>query len=681
MNELAIDIETYSGTDIKAGVHKYVEDPDFEILMIAYKLNDDPIKIIDLKCGEKIPEDFKCALKNINCNILKTAYNAAFEIACLSKHLNIKLDPSQWSCTMALAAQAGYPFGLEYVARVMQVSDQKDSIGKELIKYFSVPCKPTKTNSERTRNLPQHDYSKWLDFKTYCCKDVAAEQAVRNNLKWFTISEFEKHVWVLDQKINNSGVNIDMELVNNAIAIEKTVTAELIDEMCSLTTIKNPKSNKQVKDFIQQITGVEIESLNKAAMPEVNNLFKDTEIMHVLKIREKLSRSSVKKYTAMLGSACSDNKLRGLFQYYGANRTGRWAGRIVQPQNLPRNDLKDLDFARMLVKAGNLTVLKLTYDDAGYVLSQLIRTAFIPAPGKQFIISDFSAIEARIVAWYAHERWRLDVFATHGKIYEASASQMFGVALEKVTKELRTKGKISELALGYQGAASALERMGAVKMGVCDEALRKAKILVESGKWIFKEWNEKVKQYVITEELTKLVNIWRRANPKIVKLWYDTQAAVMQAIKTGRCSFHHSLDFYMKEKNLIIKLPSGRELVYINAKIIMTLIKNEPKETIVYEGMDQTTKQWTRQYTYGGKLIENIVQATARDVLTDALKRSDKAGHQIALHVHDEGVFESGKNVSKQNAEVITKIFSSPIDWAPGLPLAAETFIADYYQK
>ena len=632
MRELAIDIETYSGITIKAGVHKYVEDPDFQILLFAYSEDKEPIEIVDLAMGERIPEYLLNALEDPQ--VLKTAYNASFEMTCLQRYFQNKLDPSQWSCTMALAAQAGLPFGLDAVAKALGTSVQKDRAGKDLIKLFTVP------NKKGERVLPEAHFDKWLDFKSYCCDDVATEQAVRDSLKWFTVSDFEKEVWAFDQKINNRGVTVNMDLVTQAIRIDAIITQEAIEEMQSLTDISNPRSAAQVKKFIAESTGVEVASLNKATMAEVNEIFAGTDTAVILRIRERLSRSSVKKYAAMALSVCADNRIRGLFQYYGANRTGRWAGRQVQVQNLVRNSLKDLDFARRLVMAGSLDVLKLTYDDVGIVLSNLIRTAFIPASGKQLIVSDFSAIEARAIAWLADEQWRLDVFATHGKIYEASASQMFKVPLDKVTKDLRQKGKISELALGYQGAGGALERMGALSMGLT------------------------------LEELPGLVRKWRQANRKIVKFWYDVQDAVIEVLTEGdRRTLPHGLAFSVKNKNLIIQLPSGRELVYLSAKYT--------NDKITYMGLSQTTKQWCTQDTYGGKLVENIVQATARDILTDAMLRIEKADFPIIMHVHDEAVIEYPSDCS----EIVTNIMKAPISWAKGLPLNAETFIAKYYQK
>ena len=672
MTELGIDIETYSETDIKSGVHKYCEDPKFEITLLAYSIDKGPVQIIDLANKERIPASLYEALHD-PC-VVKTAYSAAFEIACLSKFYCDKFDPRQWSCTQALAAQAGLPFGLDNVATVLRSVQQKDSKGKELIKYFTMPCKPTKANGMRTRNLPHHAFDKWLDFKDYCCQDVRTEQDIRTTLKWFTTSKFEMPVWCLDQKINNIGVKIDLQLVKNAVKIEEIVTAELKAEMTKLTGILNPKSNKQVKDHIAEITGEEIESLNKASMPEVYKKFQGTDIVHVLNLRDKLNYSSVKKYTAMINSVCKDDRIRGLFMYYGANRTGRFAGRNVQLQNLSRNSINDLDFARRLVKENKLDVLKLTYDDVGMVLSNLIRTAFIPSKGNKLGVSDLSAIEARIVAWLAKEKWRLDVFATHGKIYEASASQMFKIPMDQITKEVRTKGKISELALGYQGAAGALERMGAVKMGVCDEVISKGKMtFAESG---YADW-EVYKQFLITSELTRITKLWRKANPKIVKLWYDVQDAAIEALSSTTKVKVASCIFEKRNGNLIITLPSGRELVYIGARL-----SYKTQINITYYGMNQTTKVWGIQDTYGGKLVENITQAIARDVLVDAMLRIDKAGYDIIMHVHDEVVVDISSDLPDEL--IIKKLddfMSAPIDWAPGLPLGAETFVCNYYQK
>ena len=638
MQTLAIDIETYSETSITFGVNKYAEDPAFEILIIAYKFDNENVKIIDLALGEEMPSEFINALSDKN--ILKTAYNAAFEITCFNKHFCTNFDFSQWSCTMVLAAQAGLPFGLDAVSKALDTNVKKDSKGKDLIKYFSIPCKPTAGNGMRTRNMPADNFSDWLDYKAYCTQDVITEQSVRDCLAWFKVAEFEQNIWALDQKINNAGVRIDITLVKNAIAMDAIISSKLNAKMAELTDIINPKSNAQVKKFIESKTGVVIASLNKSAMPEVLKDFKDNSgILDILQIRERLSRTSIKKFAAMDNSVGNDGKIRGLFQYYGASRTGRWAGRNVQLQNLKRNNLSDLDFARTLVLENNLQALELCYDDVGDVLSNLIRTAFIPDPGNLLIVSDFSAIEARIIAWFSGEKWRLEVFATHGKIYEASAAMMFKIPIEEVTKELRMKGKIAELALGYQGALGALQRMGGESMGLSEP------------------------------EMTAIVQKWRFANKRIVQFWYDVQECFIECITNGHSSMKY-LSFKKINTNITVRLPSGRELVYVGVKF-------DFGSKITYRGMNQLTKQWDIQDTYGGKLVENIVQATARDVLAQALVNVDKAGHNIIMHVHDEIVVDSAQDVSAE----ITSILSQNIDWAPGLILKAETFTAKYYQK
>lgn len=639
MKTLAVDIETFSRTDIKVGVHKYAEDNYFCILLFAYCFDGGQIEIVDLASGETLPDKVVQALYDPN--ILKTAYNAAFEIACLNKFLDRELDKKQWSCTMALAAQAGLPFGLSRVADILGTA-KKDSLGKNLIKYFSNPCKPTKANGARTRNYPRHDFDKWLDFKEYCRQDVAVEIDIRTQLSWFDNGEFEKPTWILDQKINDLGVMVDTVLVRNAISIDGIVTEALIADVKTWTNIENPKSVAQVKKFIAQTTGVKVTSLSKENTKDILAKIEGTVAADALKIREKLSRTSIKKYDAMAKSACEDGRIRGLFQYYGANRTGRWAGRNVQVQNLKRNALDDLDFARRLVKAHNKTALDLSYDDAGRVLSNIIRTAFIPKPGCKFIVSDLNAIEARVISWLADERWRLDVFKSHGKIYEASAARMFGIPIESITKDSpeRRRGKIAELALGYQGAVGALERMGGGAMGLSER------------------------------DMLRLVKQWRHSNKKIVQLWYDVQDAAAEAISSGRAEMKR-LKFYMKNNNLILELPSKRKLVYISAKLT--------DGEIMYSGVDQTSKKWGIQKTYGGKIVENATQAIARDVMTGAMQRLDSRGFNIVMHVHDEVVCE---NEYKEGiVERANSIMCEPFMWAPGLPLGAETFAADYYRK
>lgn len=637
---LSIDIETYSSNSINFGVHKYVEAEDFEILLFAYSEDLGEVKIIDLAQGEKIPQNI--INKIFDPRVTKTAYNAQFEITCLSRYLNRKLNPDEWSCTMVLGAQTGLPFGLDNVAKVLNTIEQKDAQGKSLIKYFSMPCKPTKVNKGRTRNMPYHDIEKWNNFKNYCIQDVLTEIYIAKQLSWFKICDFEKEIWPLDQKINSSGVHVDLELVDKAVSINETNTKELILEMQELTGITNPKSVQQIKKFIYDHTGIVVDSLDKETISDVKEMFKDNPTVYkVIEIKEKLSFTSITKYTAIQNSFCFDKTVKGLFQYYGASRTGRWSGRNVQLQNLKRNNLDDLDVARQMVKTDRLDAIKLSYNDTGEVLSNLIRTAFIPREGKTFIISDFSAIEARIVAWFSQEQWRLDVFKTHGKIYEASASMMFKIPLENITKELRTKGKIAELALGYQGALGALQRMGGEKMGLSDD------------------------------DMLSLVRKWRHANKNIVKLWRDVHEKVTETIRSNGKHSLKFLSFYKIKNNLIIKLPSGRELVYISACL--------KDDKIYYNGVDQLTGKWTLISSYGGKFVENIVQATARDVLADAMKRLDQKGFKIVMHIHDEIVIESDQ--PEKDEKIIDQILSESISWAPGLTLKSETFSSNYYKK
>jgi len=644
MLELAIDIETFSSVDLKkTGVHKYAESPDFEILLFGYMVDGVYCNVIDISSGETIPDEIMKAL--LDPKVLKTAYNAAFEIACLSAHLGKQLDASQWSCTQALAAQAGYPFGLDMVAKVMGTVEQKDAAGKALIKYFSLPCKPTKANGMRTRNLPEHDPVKWEQFKEYCAGDVAAEQAVRKSvLSWFKPIPFEDKLWVLDQKINTRGVKVDMKLVLEALCTDELETNRLISLAQEMTGIDNPNSDAQIKKYILDTIGVDIKSLNKESIEEVEKQVKGTEVEELLVIRKMLSRTSIKKFEAMRISAGLDHRVRGLFQYYGANRTGRWAGRNVQLQNLVRNSLKDLDFARTLVRNGKRDTLYLTYDDVGKVLSNLIRSAFVPEAGKVLVVSDFSAIEARVTAWLAGEKWRMDVFAGDGKIYEASASKMFHIPIESVTKDIRQRGKVAELALGYGGGVGALIRMGGEAMGLSEGEMESIKVA------------------------------WRKASPTIPRLWRLCNEAAIQVITSGgRATVNGKCVFYMKAGNLHIQLPSGRPLIYLDAKY--------DGKNVTYWGMDQVKKVWCKQTTYGGKLVENIVQAIARDLLAYNLVKVDEMGYDITMHVHDEIVIESLIEYSAADKTILTTLLSQEVPWAKGLVLGAETFIANYYTK
>lgn len=636
MTTLNIDIETYSSNSIMNGVYKYVEAEDFEIILFSYSIDFQPTKVVDLLNGEKIPSLVLNAL--FDKSVLKLAYNAQFEMICLTKHFNRLIDYTQWYCTMIYAAQCGLPFGLDNVSKVLNTVEKKDSKGKALIKYFCEPCKPTKTNNFRTRNLPDFDKDKWLAFKEYNKQDVETEKAVYKAISWYKICDFELDMWWLDQKINRYGVYVDVKLVKEALKIDAEYSIYISEEIQCLTGITNPNSNAQFKSYILKTTGKDITSLSKAEDEYLKELFKDNEhILQILDLRKRISRASIKKYTSLINSVNSDNIVRGLFQYYGA-RTGRWSGRNVQLQNLKSNYLSDLETARRSVKKGKLDTISLLYDDPGEVLSNLVRTAFISRT-KFLMISDFSAIEARITAWFAKEEWRLEVFRSHGKIYEASASKMFKIPIESVTKEIRNKGKVAELALGYQGALGALQRMGGSKMGLSDS------------------------------EMMSLVKQWRNANKNIVKLWYDVERFIKQAILDKNEKTYGFLKFKMIDNNLLIYLPSGRALVYRDATLV--------NDQISYMGIDDIGK-WSSQKSYGGKFIENIVQATARDVLANALKNIDKEGFKIVMHVHDEVVIEIDK---EEDVSKIKNIISSPISWLPGLPLKEESFINTFYKK
>lgn len=652
MHTLAIDIETYSSADLlKCGVYKYAEAPDFTVLMIAVKYDSDEIVVYDMTSGCETQE-LKQALADSRYK--KSAFNANFERTCLAKFFGIELDPAQWECTAVKSAMCGLPLSLDGVAKALQLTETKDAEGKALIKYFSVPCKPTKTNGGRTRNLPEHAPEKWAKFLEYCKQDVKVEQAIREKLAWFEIPETEAKLWQLDQRINDTGILIDKKLVKEAIRLDLENKELLTKRAIELTGLDNPNSAAQLKRWLEEETGDEVVTLNKKAIPALINNASNETVLEILKIRQEAAKTSVKKYLAMAKGCCNDGSIRGLLQFYGANRTGRWAGRLVQVQNLPKNSLADLDVARECVKAGDLDTVSLLFGNVPDTLSQLIRTAFIARPGHRFIIADFSAIEARVIAWLAGERWRLEVFKTHGKIYEASAAQMFKVPIESIGKgsDLRQKGKVAELALGYQGGPNALIAMGALEMGIAEE------------------------------ELPRLVKMWRNANKKIVQLWYDVQDAALLAV--SRCTSAHffgtRLLFQHDTKNdiLFCSLPSGRRLAYQHPRIK----DGEFGDALTYEGIDQTKKTWVREDTYGGKLVENIVQAVSRDCLAVAMTRLDAAGYRIVMHVHDEVVLEVVLEVPDTDALAeINKIMSSPIDWAPGLPLTADGYETKYYKK
>jgi DNA polymerase len=649
---LAIDIETYSGTDLtKSGVYKYVQDPDFAILLFAYAFDDEAVQVVDLASGEELPIEVKNAI--CNPHYLKTAFNANFERSCIGKYFfgRNRLPASEWQCTMAKAAMLGLPLSLDAASRALKIEQTKDAAGKALIRYFSMPCKPTKSNGMRTRNLPTDAPEKWKAYKGYCKQDVVVELAIRRKIAFFQIPDMEKKLWCLDQRINDQGVLLDPVFVKNAISMDATFRERLTTQAVNLTGLFNPNSAAQLKAWLTAaMPETEVTTLKKEDIPVLLKASTSYVVTRVLQIRQEMAKTSIKKYTAMLKGMCADSRVRGLLQYYGANRTGRWAGRLVQVQNLPQNHLPDLDLARQLVKENDLELLEMLFGNVPDTLSQLIRTSFVAPHGHKFIIADFSAIEARVIAWLAGERWRMEVFATHGKIYEASAAHMFKVPLESIVKgsDLRQKGKVAELALGYQGGPNALIAMGALKMGLQED------------------------------ELPKLVSMWRNANKAIVALWEKVDDAALAAVDEPG-SVHtiaHGIWFVVQKGSLWIELPSKRRLAYLNPRLRSNRFGNM---AITYEGMSQTTKQWAFQETYGGKLVENIVQAIARDCLADAMLRVDDAGYKVVMHVHDEIVAEVP--VEQDCIEDINRIMSTPIAWAKGLLLRADSYESLYYKK
>lgn len=655
---LNIDIETFSSVDIKkSGLYKYVESPDFEILLFGYSVNGEPTQIVDLAQGEKIPQEIIKAMSNPS--VILFAYNAAFEWYCLSKHFGLSVPEewlSQWRCTMIHGLYCGYTAGLAPTAKAIGLPQEKQkmTVGNSLIKLFCTPTKPTKKNGNRTRTLPHHEPEKWELFKDYCIQDVEVEKEIQKRLSRFPVPVQEQKLWQIDQEINARGVAIDRALVDGAIASDEVITAELMDEAINITGLNNPKSPKQLTEWLES-KGLEVPNLQKDTVSE---LVESTEgdVKRALEIRQELSKTSVKKYEAMDNAVCDDGRVRGLLQFYGANRTGRWAGRLVQVQNLPRNYLDTLSIARDLVKSKKVDALKLIYGNVPDTLSQLIRTALVPSDSNRLIVSDFSAIEARVIAWLAGEQWRIDVFNTHGKIYEASASQMFGVPIELIKRgnpeyELRQKGKVAELALGYQGASGALISMGALNMGLTEE------------------------------DLPDIVRRWRSANKRIVDLWYSLENAALSVMRTGQSAGVKGLIF-ARESDIVngldfltITLPSGRKLFYPKPH----LTENDfGKEALHYFGIDSNYK-WSRIGTYGGKLVENVVQAIARDCLAENIFRINDAGYEIVMHVHDEVVTDTPYGFG--SLEEIEKIMSQPIEWAPGLPLNADGFETEYYMK
>ncbi len=652
---LAIDIETYSDINLSDnGVYKYTDTPNFEILLFAYAFDDGPVQIVDLAQGEKLPEKVLQAL--LDKNVIKTAFNAQFERVCINKYFGIQTE--NWECTMIKAWSLGITGGLESVGQVIGLERdmQKLMTGKNLIRLFSIPRKITDPNQisilkKRTRLYPHDRPKEWEQFKTYCIQDVETERAVRDKLSRFPMSETEKQLYALDQKINDKGVMIDLDMAENAIAIDTEQTDRLTKIFQETTGLENPNSLTDIKAYIKEHVGKVVRSITKDNLDELKDKLEDyPDIVTVLDIRQRLSRTSISKYKKMIDIACHDHRARGLLQFYGASRTGRWAGRLIQVQNLPQNHIKDLDTAREIIKQGDLELLQMLYDDPSDILSQCIRTAIIPAPGKKFIVSDFSAIEARVIAWMAGEQWRLDVFKSHGKIYEASASQMFKVPIEEIHKgsPLRQKGKIAELALGYGGAERALTKMGALNMGLTKE------------------------------ELPELVKQWRTANPQIVQLWHETENKVIEAILARTTvKIKNNLTAIYQNGILFIALPSGRKLAYPKPRVV-DHDRFPGKQKIIFQELGPDG-QWVEVETYGGRLVENIVQATARDCLAHSMLKLDQTGYEIVMHVHDEVVIEIDKN--RDELKNVTDLMSEDIPWAPGLPMRAAGFECEYYQK
>ena len=645
MKNLSIDLETYSSADIgKTGVYRYSESPDFEVLLFGYSIDGAPVQLVDMTCGECVPEEVLDALTDPS--VTKWAFNASFERICLSRWLGLPsgtyLEPQQWRCSMIWSAYLGLPLSLAGVGAVLQLEKQKLDTGKDLIRYFCKPCRPTKKNGGRTRNLPRHDPGKWEQFKSYNLRDVETEMEIQKKLSRFPVPEFVWDEYHLDQEINDRGIRLDMRMVDSAIDVDDQSRKDLTAQMQTLTALDNPNSVAQMKAWLTE-HGMEIESLGKK---EVAAMLKDApaDLREALILRQQLAKSSVRKYQAMQNCVCDDGRAHGMFMFYGANRTGRFAGRLVQLQNLPQNHMDDLEQARALVRNGDYNTLQLLYDSVPDVLSELIRTAFVPYEGGKFIVADFSAIEARVIAWMANEKWRLEVFKNGGDIYCASASQMFGVPVEKhgINGHLRQKGKIAELALGYGGSVGALKAMGALEMGIPEE------------------------------ELKPLVDAWRDANPNITELWWDVDRAVKEAVDFRTTSETHGIRFVYESGFLFICLPSGRRLAYVKPRI------GENKfggESVTYEGVGGT-KKWERLESYGPKFVENIVQALSRDILCYAMKTLRCCN--IVAHVHDEIIIEAAPDVS---LEAICEQMGRTPPWAKGLILRADGYETQFYKK
>jgi len=650
---LFIDIETYSETDLKkCGVYRYCEDPAFEVDLFGYAYGEEKVKIIDLLQGEQIPTEVLNDLSDPN--VIKIAHNANFERTCLTKWLDTDMDPAQWYCTAVRAATLGLPRSLEAVGEALGLAEdeKKMAVGKRLIQYFAKPCAPTKTNGGRRRNLPHHEPEKWKLYKEYNLRDVETERIIFYKMLPFPeISEEEHRLWELDQRMNALGVEIDVDLVGAIIGYSEQHSADLLEEAKGISKLANPSSPKQAMAWLKR-NGVPVQSFNKETVTDLVKTVSDPAVLRFLQIRQELGKTSVAKYDAMQRARCEDNKVRGMLQFYGANRTGRWAGRIVQLQNLPKNELNDLDLARSIVKNRDFELLELLYDSTMDVFSQLIRTAFIAGEGQLFAVADYSAIEARVIAWLAGEEWRIEAFEQGQDIYCASASQMFGVPVKKngINGHLRPKGKVAELACGYQGGIGAMKRMGGEKMGLTDE------------------------------EMQEIVDHWRAKSPKIVELWATTEKCAKEAIlHPGTVQrFSRGLAFKMIGPHLFARLPSGRLLCYNNARIA----KGQMRTEIKYMGQNQTTQKWEEVNTYGGKLVENLTQATARDCLGCAMLRLAEKNLMPSFHIHDEVVIPISAENAEETLQTITKIMTlNDVEWKEGLPLTADGYLTYYYKK
>lgn len=662
MIHLSIDLETYSDVNLKkAGLYRYVQSPAFEILLFAYSFDGAPTQVIDMAQGEEIPMEVIHALTDPQC--LKRAYNAAFEWYCLSKYMGAQLPPSQWRDTMLHGLYAGYTAGLDATGRALGIPEDKQKLttGKALIRYFCVPCKPTKANGGRTRNYPHRDPEKWALFKTYNGQDVVAEMEIERRLSAFPVPDFVQKQWETDLLINARGVAVDMDFCTGALELGETIRAQLTDEAVQLSGLQNPNSVKQLTHWLSVETGDDITTLRKETIKEMLGRDNADHVQRMLEIRQELGKTSTKKYDAIEAAVCDDGRVRGLLQFYGANRTGRWAGRLVQVQNLPRTYTEPLELARELVKGRKLDALRTVYGSPNDTLSQLIRTAFVAAPGNVLIDADFSAIEARVISWLADEEWRLEVFRTHGKIYEASASQMFGVPLERIKKgnpeyALRQRGKVAELALGYQGGVAAMRQM-------------------DTGKLLAD---------LPDEEIKDIVDKWRNTNPKIRNLWYSFNDAAIRVIQNGGslrvrcCTFARECDCIRGTTCMTISLPSGRKLYYVEPAV------GENRwggPSITYMGVNDKNK-WGRIETYGGKLVENVVQAIARDCLAQTIEHLEAAGLPVVFHIHDEVVIDTPAfGTDDEMLDKVVKIMSTPIPWAEGLPLGADGWVGKFFKK